>query len=65
MKDLFGIDVGHAVNPVVPNQNNLNTEMFIKYSIIVLVIIAAAYLIYLALRENSKSKKLNENGTLR
>jgi inorganic phosphate transporter, PiT family len=65
MKNLFGIDVGHAVNPVVYNQNNLNTEIFIKYSIIVLIVIAAAYLIYLALRENSKSKKLNESGTLR
>jgi inorganic phosphate transporter, PiT family len=65
MKNLFGIDVGHAVNPVAHNGNSLNENAFIKYSIIVLLIVAAAYLIYLVLKEKSKTRKLNERSSLR
>jgi inorganic phosphate transporter, PiT family len=65
MKNLFGIDVGHAVNPVAHNGNILNENAFIKYSIIVLLIVAAAYLIYLVLKEKSKTRKLNERSSLR
>jgi inorganic phosphate transporter, PiT family len=65
MKNLFGIDVGHAINPVVHEGSSLNTNLLIKNSIIVLLIFATAYLVYLVMREKSKSKKINEGGPLR
>jgi len=65
VKNLFGIDVGQAVNPVVHSGTSLNESNIIRNSIIVLLIIAAAYLVYLVLKEKSKSKKLNESGSLR
>jgi inorganic phosphate transporter, PiT family len=65
MKNLFGIDVGHAVNPVIIQNNGTNTGIIIKYSIIVLLVLAASYLIYLLLHEKAKAKKIHNGGTLR
>jgi inorganic phosphate transporter, PiT family len=65
MKNLFGIDVGHAINPVIVQNNGTNTGIIIKYSIIVLLIISASYLVYLVLHEKAKAKKIHNGGTLR
>ncbi len=65
MKNLFGIDVGHAVNPIIKQTDVRDTELIIKNIIIFLLIIAASYLIYLVLHEKAKTKKLHGGGTLR
>jgi len=60
VKNLFGVDVGHSVNPPSPSGNGLNTALVIRYSIPALLLITAAYLIYLVLAEKKKTERLNK-----
>lgn len=65
MKNLFGLDVGHAINPVIKHSDASQTGMIIKNSIIVLLIIAAVYLIFLIRRERARAKRLDKGSILR
>jgi len=64
MKNLFGVDVGHAINPV-KYKESLDSGLIIKNSIIVLLFLAAVYLVYLGMKEKNKTKKLTGGGSLR
>jgi len=60
VKNLFGIDVGHSVSPSVGITGELNVAQIIKYSIIILLVITAIYLVYLLLAEKKKTDSLNK-----
>jgi len=65
MKNLFGMDVGHAVKQVIRYGDATNTSVIIKYSIIVLLVIVSAYLIYLIMKEKTKAKTIDRGSILR
>lgn len=58
VKNLFGTDVGHSVNPPAETGDGLSISMIIRYSIPALLLITAAYLIYLVLAEKKKTDRL-------
>jgi PiT family inorganic phosphate transporter len=60
VKNIFGIDVGHSVNPPVTNGNTVNLAVIIRYSIPALLVITAVYLLYLVLSENKKTELMNK-----
>jgi PiT family inorganic phosphate transporter len=60
VKNLFGIDVGHTVRPSAGPAEGMNVALIIKYSIIVLLVITAVYLVYLLLAEKKKTDRLNK-----
>ncbi|HCM59103.1 MAG TPA: inorganic phosphate transporter [Bacteroidales bacterium] len=60
VKNIFGIDVGHSVNPPVTNGNAVNLAVIIRYSIPALLVITAVYLLYLVLSENKKTELMNK-----
>lgn len=60
VKNLFGIDVGHSVNPPVAAGEGLSTAMIIRYSIPALLLVTAVYLAYLVLTEKKKTDRLNK-----
>jgi PiT family inorganic phosphate transporter len=60
VKNLFGIDVGHSVNPPVAAGEGLSTAMKIRYSIPALLLVTAVYLAYLVLTEKKKTDRLNK-----
>lgn len=60
VKNLFGIDVGHSVNPPADSGDGVSTALIIRYSIPVLLLVTAVYLIYLVLAEKKKTERLNK-----
>jgi PiT family inorganic phosphate transporter len=60
VKNLFGIDVGHSVSPSAGVAEEMNVAQIIKYSIVILLVITAAYLVYLLLAEKKKTDRLNK-----
>lgn len=60
VKNLFGIDVGHAVIPPSAAGAGVNTATIIRYSIPVLLLITAVYLVYLVLSEKKKTERLKK-----
>lgn len=60
VKNLFGIDVGHSVNPPADSGDGVSTALIIRYSIPVLLLVTAVYLIYLVLAEKRKTERLNK-----
>ncbi len=60
VRNLFGIDVGHAVSPLSAGGAGANTSTIIRYSIPVLLLIIAVYLVYLVLSEKKKTERLNK-----
>jgi PiT family inorganic phosphate transporter len=60
VKNLFGIDVGHSVRPSAGIAGEMNVAQIIKYSIVILLVITAAYLVYLLLAEKKKTDRLNK-----
>ncbi|MGE5348008.1 MAG: inorganic phosphate transporter, partial [Actinomycetota bacterium] len=58
VKNLFGIDVGHSVNPPADSGDGVSTALIIRYSIPVLLLVTAVYLIYLVLAEKKKTERL-------
>lgn len=60
VRNLFGIDVGHSVRPSAGIAGEMNVSQIIKYSIIILLVMTAAYLVYLLLAEKKKTDRLNK-----
>jgi PiT family inorganic phosphate transporter len=60
VKNLFGIDVGHSVRPSADIAGDMNVAQIVKYSIIILLVITAVYLVYLLLTEKKKTDSLNK-----
>lgn len=60
VKNLFGIDVGNSVNPPSPAVEGLSAALIIRYSIIILLVITAVYLVYLVLAEKKKTESINK-----
>ncbi len=60
VKNVFGIDVGHSVNPPAATGESVNLGTIIRYSIPVLLVITAVYLVYLVLAENKKTQQMNK-----
>jgi PiT family inorganic phosphate transporter len=60
VKNLFGIDIGHSVKPPSAPLDGTDISMIIRYSIIVLLIITASYLVYMVLAEKRKTDRLNK-----
>ncbi len=60
VKNIFGIDVGHAVNPAPSMGEGISMGIIIRYSIPALLLITAVYLIYLVISENRKTERLNK-----
>jgi len=59
VRNLFGIDVGHSVNPVATTGQGVSTSLIIRYSILILLVIIAGYLVYMVLSEKKKTDRLN------
>jgi len=59
VKNLFGIDVGHAVHPAAITGEEPSTSMIVRYSILILLIVIAAYLVYMVLSEKKKTDHLS------
>jgi inorganic phosphate transporter, PiT family len=60
VKNLFGIDIGHSVKPPSAPLDGKDIGLIIKYSIIVLLIITASYLVYMVLAEKKKTDRVNK-----
>jgi len=60
VKNLFGIDVGHAVSPANMAGEGPGIAFVIRYSIIVLLTLTAVYLVYIVLAEKKKTDRLNK-----
>jgi len=65
IKNLFGIDVGHSVRPPTTGGEGMNIALVVRYSIIVLLIIAAIYLVWMILSERRRTKKVTSGRSLR
>jgi PiT family inorganic phosphate transporter len=65
VKNLFGIDIGHSLRPTSTADAGLNITVVVRYSIIVILIIAALYLVWLILAERKRAKKISSGGPLR
>jgi len=60
VKNIFGIDVGHSVSPPAATGDAVSLATIIRYSIPVLLVITAVYLVYLVLAENKKTEQMNK-----
>jgi len=60
VKNLFGIDVGHSVRPSAGVAEEMNVAQIVKYSIVILLVITAVYLVYLLMTEKKKTDRLNK-----
>lgn len=60
VKNLFGIDVGHSVNPPASAGKGMSMAAIIRYSIPVLLFITAIYLVWLILSEKKKTERINK-----
>ncbi|MBE0666714.1 MAG: inorganic phosphate transporter, partial [Bacteroidales bacterium] len=65
VKNLFGIEVGHSVIPPSTPDDGMSLALIVRYSIIVLLIIASVSLIYMILSERRRSKKINSGNFMR
>jgi PiT family inorganic phosphate transporter len=59
VKNIFVINVGHSVNPPSWSGEEINIGHVIRLSIIILLIVAASYLVYILLAEKRKTDRLN------
>lgn len=59
VKNLFGIDIGHSANPPAAGFGELSTAVFIKYSIVILLVLISAYLVWLVLSEKRENDRVN------
>jgi phosphate/sulfate permease len=59
VKNLFGVDIGHATHPVGNKGPGMDLAMVIKYIIIGLLIVTSVYLVYLLRAEKKKTDRLN------
>lgn len=64
VKNLFGIDVGHSVNPPLSLSEGVNFSVVIKYVIIALLVIISGYLIYLIRKEKASTDKMKKQSFL-
>ena len=60
VKNIFGIDVGHSVNPPDAGGDTVSLATVIRHSIPALLVITATYLAYLVLSENKKTERINK-----
>ena len=60
VKNIFGIDVGHSVNPPAAGGDTVSLATVIRYTIPALLVITATYLAYLVLSENKKTERINK-----
>lgn len=60
VENLFGIDVGHSVNPPAGAGEGINLAVVVKYSIIILLVITASYLVWMILAERNKTNRLKK-----
>jgi PiT family inorganic phosphate transporter len=60
VRNIFGIDVGHSVNPPAETGDSVSLATIIRYSIPALLVITAVYLVYLVLSENKKTERMNK-----
>jgi PiT family inorganic phosphate transporter len=60
VKNLFGVDVGHSINPPAASGDGVSIATIIRYSIPALLVITAVYLVYLVLSENKKTERMNK-----
>jgi len=60
VRNIFGIDVGHSVSPPAATGDTVSLATIIRYSIPVLLVISAVYLVYLVLAENKKTEQMNK-----
>jgi hypothetical protein len=60
VKNLFGIEVGQSVNPPAATGEGMNLALVIRYSIIVLLIVISAYLVWAVLAERDKTNRLKK-----
>lgn len=65
VKNLFGIDIGHSVRPPTGSVDGLNMTLVFRYGIIVILITAALYLVWLILAERKRTRKISSGGPLR
>ena len=65
VKNLFGIDTGHSVRLPSGSGDGMNLNLVVRYSIIVLLITAAVYLVWLILAERKRARKISSGGPLR
>jgi len=61
VKNLFGIDVGHSVNPPAAGIGEPSTALIIKYAIVILLVLISTYLVWLVLADKRKSDRINKN----
>lgn len=60
VRNIFGIDIGHSVNPPPAGGDSVSMATIIRYSIPALLVITAVYLVYLVLTENKKTERMNK-----
>ncbi len=60
VRNLFGVEVGHSINPSSPATEGLGTAVIVRYTIIILLVVVSAYLIYVVLAENRKTERMNK-----
>jgi PiT family inorganic phosphate transporter len=60
VRNLFGIDVGQSVNPPRQISEGVDFSLLVKYIIIGLLIITAAYLIYIIRKEKKSTDRMNK-----
>jgi len=59
VKNLFGVEIGHATNPVKNTGTGMDFSVIIKYIIIGMLIVTSVYLVYLLRAEKKKTDRLN------
>ena len=64
VRNLFGIDVGHSVNPPRLFGEGVNFSLVIKYVIIALLVIISVYLVYLVRKEKVSTDRMKKQSFL-
>ena len=64
VRNLFGIDVGHSVNPPRLLGEGVNFSLVIKYVIIALLVIISGYLVYLVRKEIASTDRMKKQNYL-
>lgn len=59
IKNLFGIDVGHASIPAAVAGKEISVSLILRYSILTLLVVLAAYLVYMVLAEKKRTDRMN------
>ena len=60
VRNLFGIEVGYSVSPASPATEGLGLAVIVRYSIIILLVIVSAYLVYMVLAEKRRTERMNK-----